>query len=205
MPGSAAASASVSQRSAAAAAAGSSGGGAPAPGHGCTRFITSPTRWMDSAGEPLPERLGAARLREIGTRDQDETAARIAQQALDLARARAEAREQLLEGEQELRDRAQELEPGHPLERAQHELASRRGTAAGWRGPPPPPGAARSLMNCPSRKPESRRGASRKSSAWAAGGVSSTTRSKRPSAHTCRSFSVAEYSRLPASASERLR
>ena len=57
-------------------------------------------------------------------------------------------------------------------------------------------------MNRPSRKLESRSGASRKSSAERDGGVSTTTRSHRPvrSASLCSwpSFSIAMYSCVPA-------
>ena len=57
-------------------------------------------------------------------------------------------------------------------------------------------------MNLPSRKLESRSGASRKSSALRDGGVSTTIRSHRPvrwaSLSSCPSFSIAMYSCVPA-------
>ena len=58
------------------------------------------------------------------------------------------------------------------------------------------------LSTLVSRKPISRSGASRKSSAWRVGGVSSTIRSKRASAARSSSRSIAMYSWLPASADE---
>ena len=57
-------------------------------------------------------------------------------------------------------------------------------------------------MNRPSRKLESRSGASRKSSALREGGVSTTIRSQRPLLRACLSswpsFSIAMYSWVPA-------
>ena len=66
----------------------------------------------------------------------------------------------------------------------------------------PRAGASSSRMKRPSRKLESRSGASRKSSAEREGGVSTTMRSWLPSSSACRwswpSFSIAMYSCVPA-------
>ena len=66
----------------------------------------------------------------------------------------------------------------------------------------PRAGVSSSLMNRPSRKLESRSGASRKSSALREGGVSTTIRSQRPVLRASRSswpsFSIAMYSCVPA-------
>ncbi len=56
-----------------------------------------------------------------------------------------------------------------------------------------------------SRKRVNRRGASRKSSAFRVGGVSTTMRSNRPESCSSKSFSIAMYSCVPDSAPEMLR
>jgi hypothetical protein len=64
--------------------------------------------------------------------------------------------------------------------------------------PPARAGAVSSRIMVPSRKRESRFGASRKSSAERDGGVSTTIRSHRSVARSWPSFSIAMYSCVPA-------
>ena len=122
----------------------------------------------------------------------------VGEQLVDALGALLEAVDHAAEGVEELGQVGEQVEADDPLaaRRARPRRRARRPCAASPVG----------FMNICSERPSmnwvSRLGASRKSSALRVGGVSRTSRSKRPSLCSSKSFSIAMYSCEPARALE---